>query len=129
MEVYKIKISEKLLRILRSKTQLSDLELSKLNESDGWNIVYSLSGTKKEKLIEICFTGFTPADKNELIKIAEENNFHVAQSVTTNLNFLCCGDNAGPSKMEKAKKQNVQILTKNEFVNLIETGEMPTVRL
>lgn len=120
-----IEISDKLIRILRSKTELSDSDLSKLTESEGWSIVYLLSGEKKEKLIEICFTGFSPNDKSELIRIAEENNFHVAHSVTSGLNFLCCGDNAGPAKLEKAIKQRVQILTREEYLNLINTGEMP----
>ena len=117
-------LSNKLFSILKSKTELSEQELNKLSEKKGWEIVYSLK-TKKEPKIEICFTGFSPADKNTLIKVAEENNFHIAKSITVNLNFLCYGVNAGPSKMEKAEEQNVILISAEEFYNLIETGEIP----
>lgn len=117
-------LSEKLLRILKSKTNLGDDELNTISEAEGWNLVYSLK-PKKEKLIEICFTGFLPDEKNELIEIAKEANFHVAKSVTQNLPFLCTGDDPGPAKIEKAKYQGVVIISKDQFLQMIETGEIP----
>ncbi len=45
--------------------------------------------------------------------------------VTVHLDFLCCGYNASAKKIEKAHQQNVLILTEDEFINLVETGEMP----
>lgn len=117
-------LSNKLLSILKSKTELSEQELSNLTEKKGWEIVYSLK-PKSEPKIEICFTGFSPSEKNNLTKIAEENNLHIAKSITVNLNFLCCGDNAGPTKIKKAEEQNVILLNVEEFYNLIETGEIP----
>lgn len=81
--------------------------------------------SKKEPKIEICFTGFSTTEKSELTKFAEQNNFHIAKSITVNLNFLCYGENAGPSKIKKAEEQNVILLNANEFLNLIETGEIP----
>ncbi|WP_159686424.1 BRCT domain-containing protein [Flavobacterium sp. 9R] len=117
-------LSEKLTKILRSNTNLSELDLNNLTERQGWDIVYSLK-PKAEPKIEICFTGFSPKDKSELTKIAEHNNFRIAKSITINLNFLCFGENAGPSKMKKAQEQNVILLNAEEFRNLIETGEIP----
>jgi BRCT domain type II-containing protein len=117
-------LSDKLLRIIRSKTELTETEIENLTEQKGWNIVYSLT-VKKEKHNEICFTGFSPSEKKEITQIAENHNFHIAKSVTTNLTFLCCGDNAGPSKMDKAEKQGAVILNKEEFYKLIQTGEIP----
>jgi BRCT domain type II-containing protein len=119
-----MKLSNKLVTILKSKTELSELELSNLTENQGWKIVYALK-TKTEPKVEICFTGFSPTEKNTLTKIATINNFHIAKSITVNLNFLCCGENAGPSKMKKAEEQNVILLNSEEFYNLIETGEIP----
>lgn len=117
-------LSEKLTRILRSNTVLSELELNHLTERQGWDIVYELK-PKIERKVEICFTGFSPTEKSLLTKFAEENNFHIAKSITVNLNFLCCGENAGPSKIKKAEEQNVILLNADEFRNLIETGEIP----
>ena len=117
-------LSEKLTRILKSNTVLSELEYNNLTERQGWDIVYSLKPKAVPK-IEICFTGFSPNEKSALTKIAEENNFHIAKSITVNLNFLCCGENAGPSKIKKADEQNVILLNADEFRNLIVTGEIP----
>ncbi|MDN3665602.1 BRCT domain-containing protein [Algibacter miyuki] len=120
-------LSEKLSRILRSKTDLDDEQLEQMTEREGWAIVYSLrSQEAKKKKVEVCFTGFSPADKKELIQIANDNDIHIAKSVTKGLMFLCCGGNAGPSKMEKAERQGVKLIDKETFFNIIETGEIPT---
>ena len=120
-------LSEKLTRILKSKTDFTEERLETMTERDGWAIVYSLrpESTKKEKKIEICFTGFSPSDKKELVQIAEDNDIHVAKSVTKELMFLCCGENAGPSKKSKAEKQGTKLIDKEVFFSIIETGEIP----
>ncbi|OWP85283.1 hypothetical protein BWK59_00660 [Flavobacterium davisii] len=117
-------LSNKLISILKSKTDLSDKELKNLTEKQGWQIVYSLK-EKKDPKIEICFTGFNPNEKEILTELAKSKGFHIAKSITVNLNFLCCGSNAGESKMAKAIKQEVILLSENEFRTLIETGEIP----
>lgn len=121
-----MKLSERLFKILKAKTDLTNSELENVTEREGWRIVYSMT-TKKEKLIEICFTGFSASYKKALIYIAKEHNFHVAKSITVDLAFLCCGPNAGPKKMILAKKKGAQFLSKDEFIDLIETGEIPIV--
>ena len=121
-------LSEKLSRILRSKTNLNDEQLEQMTEREGWAVVYSLRSQKtKEKKVEVCFTGFSPAEKKELIQIANDNNIHVAKSVTKGLMFLCCGGNAGPSKMTKAERQGVRLIDKETFFNILETGEIPII--
>jgi len=120
-------LSEKLTRILKSNTDLTVEQLDSMTEREGWAIVYSLrpESSKKESKVEVCFTGFSPSDKKELIQIAEDNDIHVAKSVTKGLMFLCCGENAGPSKMSKAEKQGVKLIDKDEFYKILETGEIP----
>ena len=76
-------------------------------------------------LMEICFTGFKKADKERLILQAKEAEMIVRQDVTTNLHFLCCGYNAGPAKMEAARKKGTMILREPEFLALIDTGVLP----
>ena len=120
-------ISVKLRSILLSKTELTEIQLEVMTEREDWRIVYSLrSKETKEKEIEVCFTGFSPSDKKELSQIAIDNDIHIAKSVTKGLMFLCCGGNAGPSKMKKAEKQGVRLIDKTAFFNIIETGEIPT---
>ncbi len=80
---------------------------------------------KSHHHLDVCFTGFKSDDKKRLIKIAEGKGLIIRSSVTRNLNFLCCGDNAGPKKIEKARAQNVIALNEEQFIHLTETGELP----
>ena len=80
---------------------------------------------RSHNLIDICFTGFKSNDKERLIGLAESVGMAVRDCVTKNLNFLCGGSNAGPSKIEKARKQGVVFLSEKQFIQLLETGEMP----
>jgi len=49
----------------------------------------------------------------------------IVKSVTQKLIFLCIGENAGPTKIKKAKGQNVDILTPHEHVKMFQTGKLP----
>lgn len=120
-------LSKKLTRILKSNTNLAEEQLETMTEREGWGIVYSLrpKSSIKESKVEVCFTGFSPSDKKELVEIAEDYDIHIAKSVTKSLMFLCCGNNAGPSKIAKAEKQGVKLINKDEFLNILETGEIP----
>lgn len=74
---------------------------------------------------EVCFTGFKKADKDRLIKLAESAGMFIRSSVTVSLNYLCCGYNAGPKKIETSRHQGTVVLSEKQFQNLIETGEIP----
>lgn len=75
--------------------------------------------------LEICFTGFKKEDKARLIEIAAGKGMVVRGDITVNLHFLCGGYNAGPKKLEVARKKGTLILRESEFLGLIETGELP----
>lgn len=74
---------------------------------------------------EVCFTGFKKNEKDELNKLAESSGMFVRSSVTCNLDFLCCGSNAGPKKIEKSRHQGVVVLNSSQFKFMLETGEIP----
>jgi NAD-dependent DNA ligase len=80
---------------------------------------------KSHHLLDVCFTGFKSEDKKRLKEMAESTGMVVRSSVTRSLNFLCCGYNAGPKKIEKARAQNVIALREEQFLQLLETGEVP----
>lgn len=117
-------ISKKLYNVLKAKTTLSEEEISFLTESTGWGIIYSqLKNTPKaESKMAVCFTGFNDVEKKELINIAKTNNMHHAHGVTQNLMFLCCGSNPGALKLKAANEAGITIITKEEFLFMIETG-------
>jgi NAD-dependent DNA ligase len=80
---------------------------------------------KSHHLLDVCFTGLKSEDKKRLKEMAESKGMVVRSSVTRSLNFLCCGYNAGPKKIEKARAQNVIALNEEQFIQLLETGEVP----
>jgi len=80
---------------------------------------------KSHYLLDVCFTGFKSEDKKRLSEKAEASGMVVRRSVTRSLNFLCCGYNAGPKKIEKARAQNVIALNEEQFSQLLDTGEVP----
>ena len=116
--------SDKVTRILRAKSPFSPEEISAMTDAQGWDWIYADAKPRKEKLTQVCFTGFTAAEKTELSALAQAASLEVVGSVTKNLAFLCAGENAGPAKLEKARDQGNHILSKEQFLHLLETGEV-----
>lgn len=117
--------SEKLTRILGSKSPFTPEQIAAISDADGWDWVYAHASPRKERLPSVCFTGFTAADRDALAALATDARLSVVASVNKSLAFLCAGDNAGPAKLAKAKEQGIAVLTRAEFVNFLETGEIP----
>lgn len=65
--------------------------------------------------VEICFTGFSKADRLRLEELAELLGMQVRQSVTKGLTHLCIGRNAGPKKMEQAAEVGAEIIDEADF--------------
>ncbi|CRE74152.1 TPA: hypothetical protein ACX4EX_003877 [Yersinia enterocolitica] len=78
------------------------IKLETLNDGNYDDYIFSKSKPKKVAF-EVCFTGFKKADKDWLIAQAIENKMDVRSSVTQNLYALCCGYNAGPTKVTAAR--------------------------
>ena len=49
----------------------------------------------------------------------------VVTGVSASLDFLCCGENAGWSKMKKANELGVPLVRDEQIRLLVETGELP----
>jgi len=75
--------------------------------------------------MEVCFTGYEKSERRELESSAKSKGFLVRKSVTVNLDFLCCGTNAGPKKMKSAREKGCSILNEAETKTFLETGEIP----
>lgn len=80
---------------------------------------------QKSHKLEICFTGFKRDEKLKLELLAEKNGFKVRTAVSKNLDFLVCGVNAGPSKIEQALERGIPYFSEDEFMAMLETGEIP----
>ncbi|WP_241579993.1 BRCT domain-containing protein [Rosenbergiella nectarea] len=75
---------------------------------------------------DICFTGFKKEDRENLTEIAIKRGMVVRNSVTKQLQVLCCGYNAGPTKVTTARMQGVLVMDVEQFYALVETGEIPS---
>lgn len=49
----------------------------------------------------------------------EKNGGKVVSSISAKLNFLIAGENIGPSKLEKAQKLGIQMISEDEFTNML----------
>lgn len=80
---------------------------------------------KAQRLPEILFTGFAASERNALEKYAAESGFQVVKTPTKQFDYLCCGPNAGPAKIEKARLAGAWLLMGSDLTVLVETGELP----
>jgi len=65
---------------------------------------------------------FQNFDRDELKIKIEANGGKVLSGVSGKLNYLLAGDNMGPSKLEKAKKLGVTVLSEAEFLSILNDG-------
>jgi NAD-dependent DNA ligase len=74
--------------------------------------------------IEICFTGWTDEEKEELHERAVRSACVVRAAVSHHLTFLCVGATPGPTKLDHAAGQRVPLISADQFERLI-APEMP----
>ncbi|HDR0964085.1 hypothetical protein ACFGY2_07175 [Pasteurella multocida] len=75
--------------------------------------------------IEVCFAGFEKENKEMLEQKAIDSGFTVCSSVTQNLKFLVIGPTVQHKIMRLAQEVNATFLSEVEFLEMIETGEIP----
>ena len=73
------------------------------------------SGTLSGK--KILFTGTLSISRSEAEKISKDNGATIANSVSKDLDYLVVGEKAG-SKLDNAKKLNIEILNEDEWRDL-----------
>lgn len=119
-------ISEKLRRILLSKSDFLERDLDQMSDAEGWAWLYEHQSVKKRRLKgpEVCFTGFGNTERQELESIASEHGLHVVTSVTKGLMLLVAGTNAGPAKLQKAREGGIAVFDRVGFEHFLKTGEI-----
>lgn len=113
-------------RVLAVFTDLTDLEFADISTFDAvaTNLPPSPSLTSSTQL-QIHFTGFKKADKDRLEELAKSHQMTVTKGVTAKLSILCCGYNSSPQKKTEAFKKGALVLTEDQFIELVNTGEIP----
>ena len=65
-------------------------------------------------------SGVFEMPRNDLKKLIEDNGGKVSSSISSKTSFLVAGDKMGPSKLAKAEKLEVTMISEQEFLNMIE---------
>ena len=106
-------------KVSRNRKMVEDLGKS------GLQMTLSSSSTPKKlsnKLNGLSFVVsgvFTDFSRDEIKDIIEQHGGKNQSSVSSKTNYLLAGDEAGPGKLEKAKKLKVAVISEKEFVKLI----------
>ena len=66
---------------------------------------------------------FAGRSRDDMKALVEEHGGRNLAAVSANVDFIVAGDNMGPAKRQKAEKLGVIILTEEEFMSLISSGE------
>lgn len=64
-------------------------------------------------------SGVFEMPRNDLKKLIEDNGGKVSSSISSKTSFLVAGDKMGPSKLAKAEKLGVTMISEQEFLKLI----------
>lgn len=63
---------------------------------------------------------FEKFSRDELKTTIKANGGKVVSSISGKLNYLVAGDKMGPAKLEKATKLGIQIISENDFIQMID---------
>jgi len=63
---------------------------------------------------------FYSLSRNELKKTIEDNGGKVSSSISKKTSFVIAGDQMGPSKLEKAEKLGIPLLSEEAFLKRVE---------
>ncbi len=115
------KIAESVISYFQNKQNLANIEKLKsiglkfeLDESQMSERTDKLQG--KTFVISGVFKKFS---RDEIKEMIEKNGGKNTGTVSAKTDFLVAGDNMGPAKLEKAQKLGVNIISENEFLDLI----------
>ena len=78
---------------------------------------------RSEKLngLSIIISGtFEKNSRDDLKKMIEQNGGKNVSSISKNTSYLLAGNNIGPSKLEKAEKLNIPIISEDDFLKMID---------
>ncbi len=63
---------------------------------------------------------FQKYSRDEIKNMIEKNGGKNVSSISSKTDFLVAGENTGPSKLEKARKLNIPIISEDEFISMVE---------
>jgi len=115
------KIAQSLIEYFKDEDNLKLIEELKqvgLQFTAQYNEKIPLSNKLEGKtfLVSGVFTNF---ERDEIKNLIEAHRGKVLSGVSGKLNYLIAGENAGSSKLEKAEKLGVQVISESQFLEMI----------
>lgn len=115
------RIAESLNDYFKEPRHLQQIEALKMHglQFTAEERVTTLKSNRLEGLSFIISGVFEQYSRDELKDMIEANGGKLLSSISAKLNYLVAGDNMGPSKLEKANKLKIPIITDAELLKLI----------
>ncbi|CAI8347586.1 MAG: DNA ligase [Bacteroidetes bacterium MED-G17] len=115
------KIAESVVAYFSNK---GNLEALKELQQSGLQMTYSSTNNQISKKLEnqkIVVSGiFEKYSREEIKKYVRMHGGTIQAGVSSNTNFLLAGNSLGPSKLEKAKKFGVKIVSEEQLINMLD---------
>ncbi|MFA6944952.1 MAG: NAD-dependent DNA ligase LigA [Pedobacter sp.] len=103
----------------RHKDQIEALRMHGLQFESVQNTI-ELASNKLEGKSFIISGVFEKYSRDELKDIIEANGGKILSSISAKLNYLVAGENMGPSKLEKAVKLQIPIISDQELIEMLQ---------
>ncbi len=113
-----IKIAESLVEFFSSETNralVGALQKHKIQLEISAEKLANLTDTLKGQTFVVSGV-FEKVSRNELKKLIEDNGGKVSSSISAKTSYVVAGANMGPSKLEKANKLEVPIISEDDFL-------------
>ncbi len=117
------KIAESIIDFFRDKTNESIIERLKSAGLQMEIAADSIPEKKSDRFEGLSFVvsgTFSKFSRDELKNLIEQHGGKNVSGVSAKTSFLLAGEKAGDSKMEKALKLNVKVISEDDFVKMVE---------
>lgn len=111
------KISKSIIEFFQDNENINIISRLK---SYGLNFKKEKDEINSEKLKELNFVisgSFILKSRDELKQLIEKNGGYVKSSISNKIQYLLCGENAGPSKISKAKSLKIKIIDEKFLID------------
>ena len=106
------------------QNELNQLEINRLKQSGlNFEVEENQDVVKSDALVGKTFVisgVFNKLSREQLTELIKCNGGKLLSSVSGNLDYLVAGENMGPAKLDKAKKLNINIISEDDFLQMIQ---------
>ena len=115
------RIAESIIEYFSKPEHIEQIELLKSYglQFETEDIVIALESDKLTGKTFVISGVFELHSREELKQIIESNGGKILSSISAKLNYLLAGDNMGPSKLEKAQKLNISLISEDELLEML----------